>query len=125
MTKRPHRHKGSYEFWIAERAKEQGAGANDAAVHSRARRIIEVWNARGELLYYPTFYATLSTGHRWLTFQCPASQQIGEIDLAGLDYHPAASISAVIPRLSCTRCCPNPPYARLLRLNRRPHISMI
>ena len=50
-------------------------------MRSRAQRIVEIWNARGELLYYPTFFAALRTGHRWLTFQCPACQQIGEVDL--------------------------------------------
>jgi len=50
MTKPPHRYKGSYEFWIAERGKEESAGAVDAVVRSRAQRIIEIWNARGELL---------------------------------------------------------------------------
>ena len=124
MSKPPHRYKGSYELWIADRAKEEAAEAIDAMVRSRAQKVIDIWNARGALLYYSTFYAALRTGHRWLTFRCPACQQIGEVDLAGLDYHQAASISAVIPRLPCTRCCPNPPHARLLRLNRRAQMSM-
>jgi hypothetical protein len=72
MTKPPHRHKGSYEFWIAERAKEESVAAIDAMVRSRAQKVIDIWNARGALLYYPTFYTALRTGHRWLTFQCPA-----------------------------------------------------
>jgi hypothetical protein len=54
MTKPPHRHKGSYEFWIAERAKEESAAAIDAMVRSRAQKVIDIWNARGALLYYPT-----------------------------------------------------------------------
>jgi ABC transporter substrate binding protein len=41
-------------------------------VRSRAQKVIDIWNARGALLYYPTFYTALRTGHRWLTFQCPA-----------------------------------------------------
>jgi hypothetical protein len=64
MTKPPHRYKGSYEFWIAERAKEEGAGAIDAVMRSRAQKVIDIWNARDALLYYPTFYAALRTGHR-------------------------------------------------------------
>ena len=124
MTKPPHRYKGSYEFWIADRASEETAAAIDAVVRSRAQKVVDIWNARGALLYYPTFHTSLRTGHRWLTFQCLAYLQVGEVDLSRLDNHPAASISAVIPRLSCTRCCPNPPHARLLRLNRQPSISV-
>ena len=123
MIKPPHRYKGSYEYWLADMAQEQAAAELDAVVRSRAQKVVDIWNARGFLLYYPTFHTALRTGHRWLTFQCPACQQVGEVDLSRLDYHPAASISAVIPRLSCTRCCPNPPHARLLRLNREPQIS--
>src|SRR5262245_21123114 len=124
MIKPPHRYQGSYEYWLADMAQEQAAAEIDAVVRSRAQKVIDIWNARGSLLYYPTFHTALRTGHRWLTFQCPACQQIGEVDLSRLDYHPAASISAVIPRLSCGRCCPNPPHARLLRLNRRPQTTV-
>jgi hypothetical protein len=38
---------------------------------------------------------------------------VGSIDLRTLDRHPGASISSLIPSLSCRRCSPNPPFARL------------
>jgi len=35
------------------------------------------------------------------------------IDLRTLDRHPGASISSLIPSLSCRRCSPNAPFVRL------------
>ena len=38
---------------------------------------------------------------------------VGSVDLRKLDRHPGASISSPIPSLSCRRCSPNPPFAKL------------
>jgi len=46
MSKPPHRYKGSYEFWIADRAKEEAAEAIDAVVRSRAQKVIDIWSSR-------------------------------------------------------------------------------
>jgi hypothetical protein len=35
------------------------------------------------------------------------------IDLRTLDRHPGASISSLIPSVSCRRCPPNAPFAKL------------
>jgi hypothetical protein len=32
------------------------------------------------------------------------------------DIHPRAALSALIPRLSCSMCCPNPPFVALVQL---------
>lgn len=39
------------------------------------------------------------------------------IDLRTLDRHPGASISSLIPSLSCRRCSPNAPFVRLEMLS--------
>ena len=93
MIRPPKRFKGSLEIWLADLAAERA-----------------------------TFKTALRAGCRWLTFICPGCQQVGEVDLVQFDFHPHAPITALIPKLSCTRCCPNPPHARLLRLTR--HLAM-
>ncbi len=125
MTQPPRRHKGNYDDWIAHLGEEATAREIEAVIRTRAEKVVDIWNARSQMLFYPTFATALHSDHRWLTFLCPACRQVGEIDLAQFDYHPDASISALIPKLSCTRCCPNPPHARLLRLHRAPTMASI
>jgi len=43
---------------------------------------------------------------------------INAIDLRGLDRHPYAAVSSLIPALSCRSCRPNAPFAELVRLSR-------
>jgi hypothetical protein len=38
---------------------------------------------------------------------------VGSVDLRTLDRHPGASISSLIPSLSCRRCPPHAPFAKL------------
>jgi hypothetical protein len=104
----------------AERAAEEAAcAAAERGVTTRARKVVEIWNARTELLFYPTFRTALAAGLPWLEYMCPACRQVGELDLREVDCHPEASISTLIPQLSCRRCCPNPPFAELIRLKAR------
>jgi len=72
------------------------------------------------MAFFPTIAAALVAKRPWLTVQCPACLQIAEVDLRRLDRHRDASIQSLIPALSCTRCRPNPPFARLLRLAEWP-----
>jgi hypothetical protein len=44
----------------------------------------------------------------------------GTVDLRDVDMHPNAPISALVPGLSCRRCCPNPPFAVLGELKPAP-----
>jgi hypothetical protein len=67
----------------------------------------------------PPIGAAIAVGHPWLTFLCPASQQIGEIDLRTFDRHPNATIESLILSLS-RRCRPNPPFVKLLGLTSLP-----
>jgi hypothetical protein len=47
---------------------------------------------------------------------CPACRTFTETDLRKLDYHPLATISSVIPKVSCQRCRPNAPFARIFEI---------
>lgn len=125
MIRPPKRFKGSLQIWLDDLAAERAAGEIDAAIRTRAQKVIDIWNARAEPLYWPTFKTALRAGCRWLTFICPGCQQVGEVDLVQFDFHPHAPITALILKLSCTRCCPNPPHARLLRLARHPAMTEV
>lgn len=87
-----------------------------------AKNIVGIWNARQiagkETWFYPTIGAAITAGCPILRYVCPGCQQLGEKDLRRLDRHKDAAISGLIPSLSCTRCCPNPPFARLLELTK-------
>ena len=98
----------------AERAKR--AEAERKAI-AEAQKIVAIWNARQagerELWFYPTIGAAIRAGLPWLSFSCPACGQVGSVDLRTLDRHPRASISSLIPSVSCRWCLPNAPFARL------------
>jgi len=51
-------------------------------------------------------------GYWFLWLRCPACRTINAIDLRGLDRHPDAAVSSLIPALSCRSCPPNAPFAR-------------
>src|SRR5262245_58084006 len=82
-----------------------------------AQKIVAIWNARQAggraLWFYPTIGAAIAAGLPWLSFSCPACGQWGSVDLRRLDRHPGAAISSLIPSVSCRRCSPNAPFARL------------
>ena len=61
----------------------------------------------------PTIGSVIAAGLPWLTLSCPACGQCGSVDLRTLDRHPGGAISGLIPSLSCRRCSPNAPFARL------------
>lgn len=98
--------------------------ADDKAARDYAGRIVALWNARAARGRPPAFFPTIGTalvaGRPLLRFLCPACRQVGAVDLRRFDQHPDASISSLIPKLSCSRCCPNPPFARLLELSATP-----
>ena len=98
----------------AAEAKRAEAERKDAAA---AQKIVSIWNARQaggrELWFYPTIGAGIAAGFPWLTFSCPACGQVGSTDLRTMDRNAAVSISSLIPLLSCRRCSPNAPFARL------------
>jgi hypothetical protein len=84
--------------------------------------VIEAWNAKvaagRRILSAPTFGAARLAGYRWLTVYCPGCGTVKDMDLAGIDRHPDASITSLIPDLSCRMCRPHAPFAQLRRLAR-------
>jgi hypothetical protein len=87
---------------------------------AHAQRLVWLWNkraARGRpTSFYPTFATAKAAGRQILQVFCPGCRTIGEVDLRAHDFHAAAPISALIPKLSCRRCSPNPPLAVLIAL---------
>jgi hypothetical protein len=105
-----------------ERAAAQAAAEAKRAEAERkavadAQTIVAIWNARQArgraLWFYPTIAAANAAGLPWLSFSCPACGQFASVDLRTLDRHPGAAISSLIPSVSCRRCSPNAPFARL------------
>jgi hypothetical protein len=92
--------------------------------HHTAERVVSLWNkrrARGaEPLFHPTIGAAIRAGKPWLTFSCPGCQIVGEVDLRKLNRHHGATIESLIPQLSCQRCSPHPPCAKLIGLQSPP-----
>ena len=90
--------------------------ANHALAGHRPK-IVAIWNARQAggraLWFYPTIGAAIAAGLPWLTFSCPGCGQFGSVDLRTLDRHRGGAISGLIPSLSCRRCSPNAPFAKL------------
>ena len=67
------------------------------------------------MLFSPTIGAAITAGYWFLWVRCPACRTINAIDLRGLDRHPDAAVSSLIPALSCRSCRPNAPFAELVR----------
>jgi hypothetical protein len=92
----------------------------ERAENRAAARLIELWDARrkrgAEPLFVPSIGAAIRAGRPWLAFYCPACHVAGAIDLRRLDRHRNTPVTSLIPKLSCTRCRPHPPFARLLGL---------
>jgi hypothetical protein len=99
---------------VVVKAKRAEAERKAAA---EAQKIVAIWNARqagGRALWlYPTIGAAIAAKLPWLSFSCPACGQFGSVDLRTLDRHPGGVISSLVPSLSCRRCSPNAPFARL------------
>ena len=95
--------------------------ASDALLED-AERLIAAWNERQAkrtpMLFSPTIGAAITAGYWFLWVRCPACRTINAIDLRGLDRHPDAAVSSLIPALSCRSCRPNAPFAELVRLSR-------
>jgi hypothetical protein len=87
-----------------------------------AAKVIDLWNARlkrgAVMLFAPTIGAAIEGGTPWLRFYCPACSIRGEIDLRKTNMHRQAFVTSLIPMLSCQRCQPQPPFAKLTELGR-------
>ena len=113
----PNRRAQDRERAAARTAAEAKRAEAERKAVADAQKIVAIWNARQAggraLWFYATIGAAIAAGVPWLTYSCPACQQVGCIDLRTLDRHPGASISSIIPSVSCRRCSPNSPFARL------------
>jgi hypothetical protein len=117
----PNRRAQERERAAARAAAEATRAEAESKAITEAQKIVAIWNARQAggraLWFYPTIGAAIAAGLPWLTFSCPACQQVDAVDLRTLDRHRRASISSLIPSVSCRRCSPNAPFARLETLN--------
>jgi hypothetical protein len=113
----PNRRAQERERAAARAAEEAKRAEAERKAAAEAQKIVEIWNARQAggraLWFYPTIGAAIAAGLPWLTFFCPGCRSFSSVDLRTLDRHPRASISSLIPSLSCRRCSPNPPFAEL------------
>ena len=91
-----------------------------AATKAYARRIVALFNARASrgrgYAFFPTIKCALVAETPIVRSVCPGCQQITHTDLRGVDHHPLATIAAIIPKVSCKRCRPNAPFARITGL---------
>ena len=113
----PNRRAQERERAAARAAEEARRAEAERKAIADAEKIVAIWNARQAggraLWFYPTIGAAITAGFPWLTFSCPGCGMVGSVDVRKLDRHPGASISSLIPPLSCRRCSPNPPFAKL------------
>ena len=96
----------TYSQWrrrqsLARMIAEFAAMPEERRTNGFAARVVGLWNVRlargAEPLFIPTIGAAIRAGRPWLSFQCPACQMIGEMDLRTLDRHPAGSVESVTP----------------------------
>ena len=88
-----------------------------------AEHLVATWNARQEahmpMLFSPTIGAAVAARYWFLWVRCPACRTTQSVDLRTIDRHPDATVTSLIPALSCRSCRPHAPFAELLRL--APH----
>src|SRR3984893_12467560 len=100
----PNRRRQERERAAAGAAAEAKRAEAERKAIAEAEKIVAIWNARQAggpaLWFYPTIGAAIAAGVPWLTFSCPACQQVGAVDLRTLDRHPGGSISGLIPCFS-------------------------
>jgi hypothetical protein len=70
------------------------------------------------LLCAPTISAAIAARRWFLWVRCPACRTTQAIDLRKIDRHRGATVSSLIPALSCRSCRPHAPFAKLDRLAR-------
>jgi hypothetical protein len=78
------------------------------AVLEDAQRLIAAWSGRQAkrmpMLFSPTIGAAVAAGYWFLWVCCPACRTTSAIDLRTLDRHRDASLTSLIPVLSCRAC---------------------
>jgi hypothetical protein len=112
-------------FLLKEELKEQRRTAPQRRRASiEAKIAVAVFNVGARsthpVLAWPTFRAPLLAGRPILVVQCSSCEQVTDIDLRRIKYHPESSINSLTPHLKCLRCQPDPPLPRLVGLRRIP-----
>lgn len=109
-----------YQVQAAEAREQWLRDQERARIAEQATVVIDAWLellAKEKFVFlWPSIGAAIAAGRPWLTFYCPGCQIRGQVDLRTRDRHPAASVESLIPALSCQRCSPQPPLARLTGL---------
>jgi len=117
-------HRLTQEAREVARTEERRLAPRRKRAEKEAKIAVAAFNVRAKtdwaILAWPTFRAALTAKRFFLTALCPGCKQEVCLDLRRLSYHPDASINCLIPHLSCKRCCPNPPFAKITGLWRRP-----
>jgi hypothetical protein len=104
-------------------AEKEAAGrrATEPQILEDADRLVAAWNERQAkrmpMLLSPTIGAAIAARHWYLWVYCPACRTTNAIDLRTLDRHRDASVTALIPSLSCRTCRPNAPFGQLVKLS--------
>src|SRR5665213_1631896 len=110
-------HRLTQEARAAAEAEERRLAPQRKRAEREAKLAVAAFNVRARMqravLAWPTFRAAFSAKRYFLTCACPACKQEACLDLRKIKYHPDASINCLIPYLSCQRCCPNPPFAKI------------
>lgn len=92
----------------------------DKQIVEDAERLVAEWNDRqtGRMphLFSPSIGAALRAGKPWLWAECPGCRTIRDVDLRTVERHPDATVTSLIPALSCRSCSPNAPFCRLVKL---------
>jgi predicted RNA-binding Zn-ribbon protein involved in translation (DUF1610 family) len=88
----------------------------------RRQKIVAIWNARQAggraVVLSNDWRCNRAAGLPWLSFSCPACGQFGTLDLG-------TSISSLIPSVSCRRCSPSAPLARLEMLTAERPLALL
>ncbi|HMJ45038.1 MAG TPA: hypothetical protein VK522_22470 [Pseudolabrys sp.] len=117
-------HKLTQEARAAAEAEAIRLAPQRQRAEREAKFAVAVFNVRAKtewaILAWPTFRAAFAAKRYFLTALCPGCKQVACLDLRTVSYHPDASINCLIPHLSCQRCCPNPPFAKITGLWRWP-----
>src|SRR4051794_28712924 len=90
------------------------ASAERAARDAERRQVIEAWNERTRIRRdpdpLPSTGVAITAGYPWLQVYCLGCRQVSDVDLRTIDRHSAASLSSLIPALSCRRCVSGAPF---------------
>jgi len=101
-----------------------GRRATESQVLEDAEWLIAAWNERQErrmpTLFSPTIGAAIAARYWFLWVRCPACRTINAIDLRTLDRYRDATVTSLIPALSCRSCRPNAPFLPNSRGYQRP-----